>query len=171
MIGHHAALRFAIALPLMGGIAGCTAIPTPASAPPPAAVRPAPPPPAPASVAVPGWEDRALTPGDWRYDATRRTASYGIAGGQSLASIGCEGSRITLTVPGLTTANEATLRTTAGNDALALDNGSVRMAAQDPRLDRIIFSRGRFAIEDAAGRALTLPSWPEIGRVVDDCRG
>jgi len=32
------------------------------------------------------------------------------------------------------------------------------------------FSRGRFALETAGQETLYLPSWPEISRVVEDCR-
>lgn len=167
----RAALRHAIALPLLVGIAGCAPIPKPQPAPPPAAVRPAPPPPPAAPVAALGWEDRTLTPGDWRYDAASRTASYGVTGAATLTSLRCEGGAIMLSVPGLASASRATLHSTAGVDALALSNGEMRLAANDPRLDRMIFSRGRFAIEDDLGRALTLPAWAEIGRVVEDCRG
>ena len=42
--------------------------------------------------------------------------------------------------------------------------------AAPERLDRIAFSRGRFALEAANGRALTLPVQSEIGRAIEDCR-
>jgi hypothetical protein len=32
------------------------------------------------------------------------------------------------------------------------------------------FSRGRFAIETAGLPTLYVPSWPEVSRVVEDCR-
>ena len=166
-------LRHAMAAALIMVVASCTAIPKPAPTPPPSVVRPAPPSPAPVPVTTLGWEDRALTPGDWRYDAASRTASYGVTGAPVLATLRCEsgGSQITLAVPGLASATLATLRSTAGLDTLALSNGEMRFAVHDARLDRIFFSRGRFAIEDARGRALTLPVWAEIGRVIEDCRG
>lgn len=154
-------------------LASCAAAPAPAPAPvpPPAAVRPAPPPLPSASVADAGWEDRALTPGDWHYDPASNSAYFGVGAASRLASLRCENGQIHLAVPGLAAADGAILYTSAGQDPIPLRGGEVRLAAGDQRLDRIIFSRGRFAIEDAAGRALTLPSWAEIGRVVDDCRG
>lgn len=172
MIGWQVTFRGAMTVPVLLVAASCAAIPQPAAPPPPPppVEQPAPPP-APAPVVDPGWEDRALTPGDWRYDGESRTASFGVAGAAMLASLRCEGGAIILSVPGLASANGARLRTSSGEDALALRGGELRLAANDPRLDRIIFSRGRFAIEDAQGRALTLPSWAEIARVVEDCRG
>jgi hypothetical protein len=44
------------------------------------------------------------------------------------------------------------------------------LSAQDPLLDAIAFSRGRFMIEVPGQAALYLPSWPEISRAVEDCR-
>jgi hypothetical protein len=44
------------------------------------------------------------------------------------------------------------------------------IAARDPVLDAMAFSRGRFAIEAAGLPTLYVPSWPEVGRVVEDCR-
>jgi hypothetical protein len=44
------------------------------------------------------------------------------------------------------------------------------LTAQDPLLDAIVFSRGRFMVETPGQGALYLPSWPEISRAVEDCR-
>ena len=44
------------------------------------------------------------------------------------------------------------------------------LAVRDPLLDAMAFSRGRFMLEMAGYPALYLPAWPELGRVVDDCR-
>jgi len=46
----------------------------------------------------------------------------------------------------------------------------VPIAAKDSLLDAMAFSRGRFALETAGQETLYLPSWPEISRVVEDCR-
>ena len=47
-----------------------------------------------------------------------------------------------------------------------------RANATDPNLDRLAFSRGRFAVsaEGAGLRRAVLPARPEVGRVIDDCR-
>jgi hypothetical protein len=42
--------------------------------------------------------------------------------------------------------------------------------ASDPLLDAMLYSRGRYSIEVAGLERLIVPSWPEPGRVVEDCR-
>jgi hypothetical protein len=44
------------------------------------------------------------------------------------------------------------------------------LAAMDPILDAITFSRGRFAVSASGSPPLVLPAWPELTRVVEDCR-
>lgn len=44
------------------------------------------------------------------------------------------------------------------------------LAATDTMLDAIAFSRGRFATAAAGAPILALPTWPEIARVIEDCR-
>ena len=41
---------------------------------------------------------------------------------------------------------------------------------RDSLLDAIAFSRGRFAVEAQGIAPLYLPSWPELSRVIEDCR-
>jgi hypothetical protein len=45
-----------------------------------------------------------------------------------------------------------------------------RLPAQDPLLDAMAFSKGRFALEVAGLQTLYVPSWAEITRVIEDCR-
>ena len=47
---------------------------------------------------------------------------------------------------------------------------ALTFAARDSLLDAMAFSRGRFAVETAGLPTLYLPSWPEISRVIEDCR-
>ena len=47
---------------------------------------------------------------------------------------------------------------------------SVVLTARDPLLDAMAFSRGRFAVEAAGMATLYVPSWPEVSRVIEDCR-
>ena len=44
------------------------------------------------------------------------------------------------------------------------------VAATDPILDAIAFSRGRFATAASGAPLLALPTWPEPARVIEDCR-
>ena len=163
-----AGFRHAMAAPLMMLVAGCSAIPTP-EAPPPQPVTPAPAPaPAPIPTPVGSWEDRALNNGAWRFDAGSRTAAFVPTGsGSPLLSMACSGGSIRLTS---TLAGDVSLRTSAGTDRIRFEGGSASLPARDPRLDRIAFSRGRFALESPDGAGLTLPVQSEIGRVIEDCR-
>ncbi|KTE05679.1 hypothetical protein, partial [Sphingopyxis sp. H115] len=127
--------------------------------------------PAPAPLPTPtaGWEDRAVDAGAWRYDANSRTAAFVATGSASpLLSMICSGGAIRMTSA---LAGNVSLRTSAGTDQIRFDGGSASLPTRDPRLDRIAFSRGRFALEAPGGGALTLPVQSEIGRVIEDCRG
>ena len=42
--------------------------------------------------------------------------------------------------------------------------------ATDPLLDAMAFSRGRFATGAAGAPMVAVPAWPELGRVIEDCR-
>jgi len=44
------------------------------------------------------------------------------------------------------------------------------MPATDPLLDAIAFSRGRLATAAAGAPMVAVPAWPEIDRVIEDCR-
>ena len=44
------------------------------------------------------------------------------------------------------------------------------VTAMDSILDSIAFSRGRIAVSASGSAALVFPSWPELIRVIEDCR-
>jgi hypothetical protein len=160
--------RYGIAGALMLVVAGCTAIPQPETPPAPRPVAPAPTP-APLPTPSAGWEDRAVDAGAWRYDAGSRSAAFVPTGSANpLLSLTCSGGGIRMTSA---LSGNVSLRTSAGTDQIRFDGGSANLANRDPRLDRIAFSRGRFALETPGGGALTLPVQSEIGRVIEDCRG
>lgn len=46
----------------------------------------------------------------------------------------------------------------------------ISLPARDPLLDAMAFSRGRFALDTAGLQTLYVPSWPEVSRVIEDCR-
>ncbi len=160
--------RYGLAAPVLLAVAGCAAVPTPAPPPPqPAPVAPAP---APAPLPTPtrGWEERAVDAGSWRYDTGNRTATFVPTGSANpLLTMTCSGGAIRLTSA---LAGAVSLRTSAGTDQIRFDDGSATLPSRDPRLDRIAFSRGRFALETPGGGALTLRVQAEIGRVIEDCR-
>jgi len=47
---------------------------------------------------------------------------------------------------------------------------SAQLAAYDGLLDAIAFSRGRFATGAAGLPMVAVPVWPEVSRVIEDCR-
>ena len=168
MTSNSAGFRHAIAGTLALALAGCTAIPQPVAPPPPRPVAPTPAPtPAPLPTPSRSWEDRAVDSGAWRYDAGNRTAAFVPTGSANpLLTMACNGESIRLTSA---LAGNVSLRTSAGTDQIRFDGGNANLGNRDARLDKIAFSRGRFALETPGG-ALTLPVQSEIGRVIEDCR-
>lgn len=153
------ALSFAFAAVSLTGCAGERMIPSPrpaiarASAPP----RSATPPPVPKET----WRDAPVTPGDWSWAPGTDGSTARFAGG--LFTVRCLLGRVALTrADGSAT---LTVRATGTDRVVAAP-----LDANDPLLDAIAFSRGRFAVESPGASALVLPSWPEIGRVIEDCR-
>jgi hypothetical protein len=156
-------------------LAGCvpaSAPPLPRPAPPPASAAPARAPapvPAPAPAPPPGnWQDGPLSPGDWshRSEGGRSSASFGVPGAAPSLTIHCTADfRVEI---GLTGAPGAALvlRSSFGERRL----GAVSIAAADPLLDQLAFSRGRILVQAESGAGVIAPSWPELARVVEDCR-
>ena len=170
--------RFFVLAPLAAAACVQPRAPAPPPRPlPPPVVRPLPPPPVP----VAEWNDRAPAPGNWTYaqDARGSIAMYGQAGSGALFILRCDknGNRIFASRPG-NVAARMTLRSTNGAKAYdAVPTGgqppyvAAEVAARDPQLDSMAFSRGRILIGlDGAGD-LIMPIWPEFTRVVEDCRG
>lgn len=163
-------------------VASCAAPPKPAPVPAPVpAPAPAPaPPPLPKPPA--DWRDAAQTAGTWRWGmvAGRSTASFVGVGGAPLATLTCDRTtaRVLLARRGDAAGSVAmALTSTFGTRPLYSDplRGSpgwvvAELHTNDPMLDSIVFSRGRFALDVAGLEPLYLPSWPEISRVVEDCR-
>ena len=159
---------------LIGACAPSVEQPQPAPAAPPRAQPAAPLPPAPER-----WIDAPQTSGDWSYRATPSGghAQFATPTGKALFSLHCDRTarRVTLLRHGGTA--PAMLRILTGTqtrifDAAPQAAGTIGLSldARDPLLDAVIFSRGRFAVEAGTLPTLYLPSWPEIARVVEDCR-
>ena len=47
---------------------------------------------------------------------------------------------------------------------------SADLSAYDPLLDALAFSRARIAVTVSGGAQLVVPNWPEVERVIEDCR-
>lgn len=154
---------FLLLLPL----AACVPPAPPPAAPPPPPVAAHAPPPPPAAA---DWRDRPRTPGDWAYarDGSGSRASYRPGG----ATLACgPDRRVRLAVEGRAP-GPLTVRTSTASRTLAPGpDGAVTLDPRDPLLDAMAFSRGRFALEQPGHPPLSLPSWAEVGRVVEDCRG
>ncbi|OYW44254.1 MAG: hypothetical protein B7Z08_12565 [Sphingomonadales bacterium 32-68-7] len=161
-------------------LSGCVA--PPQSPPPAPAPAPAPPPaptPAPAPPPVPppftgNWMDAPITPGNWRY--TPGAATFGDAGAPLLA-LRCDRVRGMITIArtgGAPDPLAMTVRTEFTDRSLqtVVQGGALvaAVSAGDAILDAMAFSKGRFAVEMPGLPALYVPSWPEVLRVIEDCR-
>jgi hypothetical protein len=150
------------------GVLALSACVAPRQAPPPPPPAPTPAPtPAPAPAPPPAdWRDRAYSPGDWSFAGGE--ARYGPL------ALACDraGGQVRLSWTGAP-AGPLTIRTSyadAARQAQAETNGlMLAIGARDPLLDQIAFSRGRFMLQ-AGAQELILPSWPEISRLVEECR-
>jgi len=117
-------------------------------------------------------------------DAAGSVASYGQVGGEPLLALRCErmsdraASRIVLIRAGaesgqvplsVITTSTARAFTATPQDGPA-PSLSVTLSPREPILDAVAFSRGRWAVEVPGLPTLTLPAWPEVARVIEDCR-
>lgn len=182
-----AAACIMLCLPLL--LAACAAPPPePASSALPPVATPAPaatPTPAPAlSVSlVGGWKDSPTAPGDWVYrrDARGSIALYGPAGQDALVMLRCDAQRRTifLSRAGQIAGDSASSRIftdsgsgnfTARPTGATPPYAAIELPVGEVMLDRMVFTRGRFAIDiNGLGRTV-LPNWGEFARVVEDCR-
>lgn len=171
-------------LALLGVAAAVTAC-VPQQAPPPPQPKPRQLPPRPLLPPPPpaarDWRDMPLTPGNWYYrnEPTVSQALFGPANSEANFIVRCEKARrqVTLWREGLTSGNTMTVRTsfTARNVPATVQREPLpyviaTVAARDPALDSMVFSRGRFTIEAPGLPMLVIPAWPEPARVVEDCR-
>ncbi|MFS0773568.1 hypothetical protein [Sphingomonas sp. 1P08PE] len=169
-----------IALAVLAGCVPAATPPAPAPAPTPVAVALPPPPPL-----ASDWRDWPRTPGNWSYarPGGAGIARYATADGRPLVTVSCDrpGRRLILTRPSPAAATALTVRTTstvrslpvqarAPADAAPLVMLDAVLGADDRLLDAMAFSRGTFTLEQAGQPPLVLPSWAEVGRVIEDCR-
>lgn len=160
-----------LALALLSACAERAVVPTPrpsATPPPPA---PAPPP------SVSDWRRAPQTPGDWTYSTEN---GQGVARFSGLLALRCDraGGSVVLERSGASAGPvPVTIRTSSvsvNRTATPLASNpsvlAVRFPANDPALDAMAFSRGRFAVDVPGLAELYLPSWSEVGRVVENCR-
>ncbi len=130
----------------------------------------------PSSLAIAAWADAPLSPGRWAYQRGQSGGSRALFGPLNTPSflVGCEpGRTISITRRGLGSGT-LTIRTSSSARSLPATRSQEGLRAQlpanDPLLDAIAFSRGRFAVEAQGAQPLVIPAWPELARVVEDCR-
>ena len=136
---------------------------------------PVPPPPPPTS----DWRDLPYSPGTWTYrrDARGSIALFGPVGTDAALTLRCDltARQVFLSRAG-SSVQPLTIRTSSTTRSLPVQPVgapyvAATLAANDPILDAMGFSRGRFVVEQAGQPTLVLPAWAEIGRVTEDCRG
>lgn len=74
--------------------------------------------------------------------------------------------------------SELVITTSSGTERFAagrMEDGGVAMSgalfdANNPLLDRIAFSRGRFVLAGAGLAMRAVPAWAEPARTIEDCR-
>lgn len=173
-------------VPVLGLLALPAACVAPKAPPPPPA--PAPVAPLPAPVPPPplpsDWRDWPLAVGDWSYrpDAAGSNAVFGRIGATPELTVRCDRAtrRIAIARPGVLDPGRTarmTLRSTEGTAIYAVTNAggtppqvAASLAASDPLLDKLAFSRGRVLVQLDGAQDIVVPSWAEFARVVEDCR-
>lgn len=156
-------------------------MPTPEPEPAPA---PAPAPPQVVTPTYDNWLDAPQTPGDWTYvaEAGETLAVFGTGRTPDtveliircdlatrrvgIARAGRAEGQVDMLIR--TETQDRTLTATPVQSISALV--FVELSANDRLLDAIAFSRGRFAVETPAAAPLYAPAYPEITRVMEDCR-
>lgn len=128
------------------------------------------------------WSEAPLAPGTWIYrtDANGSIALFGEPGRNARISLRCDFAlqRVYLGVAGAAEQIvEARALTSDGDAPLTLIPAGgmppylmAQLQPRDPILDRIAFSRGRFALSVPGQAPTIIPAWAEIGRVIEDCR-
>lgn len=129
------------------------------------------------------WRDWPLSAGDWSYarDAQGSIARFGPRGAAPALTLRCYrvGRRVELSrLAGSVAAATFTVRTSSVARSVAAQPTATNPAylvtaltPNDPLLDAMGFSRGRFVVEQPGAPPLVVPAWAEILRVTEDCRG
>ena len=161
-----------------------TPVPSPAPTPSPVA-QPTQAPPQVAAPTYDNWMDAPQTPGDWSYarEAEETLATFGTdrspEGTALIIRCHLPTRRVGIARPGSATGPvQMRIRTETQDGVLAAQmvDGATSLLAVEVNaghnlLDAIAFSKGRFAVETDTLPPLYVPAYPEITRVVEDCRG
>lgn len=139
---------------------------------------PAPTPPPPPAAPPQDWQDAPITPGNWTWAMSAGQSTSRFAG--DLFAMRCNAAEGTISLlragsvngqlPMTITTEKATRQITARGIPGATPMIEASLSARDPLLDAMAFSRGRFAVSVSGLATLYIPSWPEVSRVIEDCR-
>jgi len=125
----------------------------------------------------------AATPiaGNWTYVATNdgSEATFANAGGFPQLTVHCTRAtrRVNIAKPASAAAPFIDVWTSSQTRNLpasfnpATGKLTIELEANDPLLDALSNSKGRLGFTVAPQPALVVPAWPEVARVVEDCRG
>ncbi len=179
----NANLRLLIGIVLAAALASCAAPPKPAPSPPPPRpfVTPGLPEPLPPKQPA-DWRDAPASPGNWywRKEGNRSIAfftsdpkmpSYG--GFWLVCDPAARQVELRFTSPKLDDTIMTVVTTSMQKTLPAKRSGWEVVAvvpANDPLLDAMAFSRGRFMVTVLHDTPRYLPAWPEVSRVIEDCR-
>ncbi len=134
------------------------------------------------AIADDSWMDIPITAGNWFYEAesSETLAIFGASAFEPLVMLRCdlESRQVGLAVASDTAEPTRLVIRTETQDLAVLAQPLERrqpllvteFAAFNDILDAIAFSRGRFAVEIEGEETLAIPAWPEITRVIEDCR-
>ncbi len=165
-------------------LGGCVSSPpAPVAAPAPAPAPRPQPTAAPTQAVTPvydNWMDAPQTPGDWsfRLIPTGVLAQFGTDPANPLFGLECVKAtgQVLMHAP---RASGGTLLLRTESMDRTLDPANLPggpsyaryvVSARDPLLDAMAFSKGRFAALVSGAPAYYLPAWPEVTRVVEECR-
>jgi len=118
-----------------------------------------------AQISFEAGKELPLASGQWTYFAT---AGGSIAMYGNHIQLRCDRASRTITI---SRPNDPPAALTIATDSISRTlppNG--RLAAYDPLLDAMAFSRGRFVVAGGTGPMVAVPSWPEAARSIEDCR-
>ncbi|MDJ0978875.1 MAG: hypothetical protein QNI87_10080 [Erythrobacter sp.] len=125
--------------------------------------------------------DAPQTPGTWQYvdEPAESLGLFGVpdralpfiircdkrTGQVGLARRTARQGPLTMVVQAETTTRQLVANSVEGAGLVAAE-----LAPDDPLLDAIAITKGRFAIEVEGEEALYIPAWAEVSRVIEDCR-
>ena len=118
--------------------------------------------------------------GDWTYAATSdgSEAQFTTATGYSQLWVRCTRATRRVSIARLATAAapyvDVWTSSATRNVASAFNPANGRLTIEfenyDPLLDAIATSRGRVGFAIGSDAALVVPAWPDVARVIEDCR-